>query len=166
MKRRGSTDSLSGRNKGKKKGAIEIAEKLYLNCTYETFQSAKSAAEEYDKNLVELKSAHEMILRSAAYLRERKVHLEDLDLDMDQIRYDIRETEKQISSKQEERTSILEQLALTDYEAVKDRLDACISWLNAFPKEFQKRVPKRHKRRMKQTDRSEPYQQCGYDKGI
>ena len=70
----------------------------------------------------------------------RKVHLEDLDLDMDQIRYDIRETEKQISSKQEERTSILEQLALTDYEAVKDRLDACISWLNAFPKEFQKRV--------------------------
>ena len=41
---------------------------------------------------------------------------------MDQIRYDIRETEKQISSKQEERTSILEQLALTDYEAVKDRL--------------------------------------------
>lgn len=126
--------------KEKKKGAIEIAEKLYLNCTYETFQSAKSAAEEYDKNLVELKSAHEMILRSAAYLRERKVHLEDLDLDMDQIRYDIRETEKQISSKQEERTSILEQLALTDYEAVKDRLDACISWLNAFPKEFQKRV--------------------------
>lgn len=79
--------------KEKKKGAIEIAEKLYLNCTYETFQSAKSAAEEYDKNLVELKSAHEMILRSAAYLRERKVHLEDLDLDMDQIRYDIRETE-------------------------------------------------------------------------
>ena len=67
--------------KEKKKGAIEIAEKLYLNCTYETFQSAKSAAEEYDKNLVELKSAHEMILRSAAYLRERKVHLEDLDLD-------------------------------------------------------------------------------------
>ena len=55
---------------------------MYLNCTYETFQSAKSAAEEYDKNLVELKSAHEMILRSAAYLRERKVHLEDLDLDM------------------------------------------------------------------------------------
>ena len=81
-----------------------------------------------------------MILRSEQYLWERKVHLEDLDLDMDQIRYDIRETEKQISSKQEERTSILEQLALTDYEAVKDRLDACISWLNAFPKEFQKRV--------------------------
>ncbi len=73
MKRRWK-NSLSGRNKGKEK---RVRLRSLKNCISTVLMRRsrvqKDAAEEYDKNLVELKSAHEMILRSAkAYLRERK----------------------------------------------------------------------------------------------
>ena len=100
--------------KNKKRAVLEIAEKLYLTCSYEVFFEAKNAAEGYDKALVGLKSDHEMLVHSVRYLKDRKQHLEDLDDDLDQIRYDIAEQERQIKRQQEERESILGQLALTD----------------------------------------------------
>ncbi len=126
--------------KNRRKEAIEIAEKLYLTCSYEVFNDAKAAADDYDKALVRLKSVHEMFIRSIAYMQERKRHLEELDYDMDQVRYDIGENEKQVRKKQEERKSILEQLALTDYEEIKERLDACVKWLGSYPAKVQKAV--------------------------
>ena len=119
--------------KEKKKKALEIAESLYLTCSYEVFKEAKRAAEEYGRHLISLIAAHEMFLRSLEYLKERKEHLEDLDADMEQIRYDLFEIQKEIRRKTEEQTSIQEQLRLTDYEEIKDRLDACIKWLQAYP---------------------------------
>ena len=74
-----------------------------------------------------------MFLRSLEYLKERKEHLEDLDADMEQIRYDLFEIQKELRRKTEEQTSIQEQLRLTDYEEIKDRLDACIKWLQEYP---------------------------------
>lgn len=126
--------------KNKKRAVLEIAEKLYLTCSYEVFFEAKNAAEGYDKALVGLKSDHEMLVHSVRYLKDRKQHLEDLDDDLDQIRYDIAEQERQIKRKQEERESILGQLALTDYEAIRERLDTCVKWLKAFPQELQKQT--------------------------
>ena len=68
--------------KNKKRAVLEIAEKLYLTCSYEVFFEAKNAAEGYDKALVGLKSDHEMLVHSVRYLKDRKQHLEDLDEDV------------------------------------------------------------------------------------
>ena len=122
--------------KEKKKKALEIAEALYLTCSYDIFKEAKKAAEEYGKHLISLIAAHEMYLRSLMYLRERKEHLEDLDADMEQIRYDLQEIQKEIRRKTEEQASIQEQLRLTDYEEIKERLDACINWLQEYPEQL------------------------------
>ena len=119
--------------KEKKKEALAIAEATYLTCSYSVFQEAKEAAEEYGKHLVGLKAAHEMFLTSLEYLRERNLRLENLDADMDQIRYDMNEIKKEIRKKTEEKSSIEEQLELTDYEEIKDRLDYCITWLQEYP---------------------------------
>ena len=86
--------------------------------------------------MISLIAAHEMYLRSLMYLRERKEHLEDLDADMEQIRYDLQEIQKEIRRKTEEQTSIQEQLRLTDYEEIKERLDACINWLQDYPEQL------------------------------
>ena len=93
--------------KEKKKKALEIAEALYLTCSYDIFKEAKKAAEEYGKHLISLIAAHEMYLRSLMYLRERKEHLEDLDADMEQIRYDLQEIQKEIRRKTEEQNRLL-----------------------------------------------------------
>ena len=132
--------------KQKKKAVLEIAEKLYLHCSYDVFYQTKKAAERYDKDLTVLKSAHEMFLRSVEYLKERKEHLEMLDYDMDNLRYDIADIEKQIRIKKEEQTSIQKQLELTDYESIKERLDACVFWLHSYPEELQKCVAEKTKK--------------------
>ena len=119
--------------KEKKKKALEIAESLYLTCSYEIFKEAKSSAEEYGKHLIGLKAAHEMFLTSLEYLRERQLRLESLDADMDQIRYDMSEIKKEIRKRTEEQSSIQKQLQLTDYEEIKERLDYCINWLQEYP---------------------------------
>ena len=126
--------------KDKRKAALEISEKLYLTCSYDSFADAKEAAEEYDKALVRLAAVHELLISSISHMKERRRHLEDLDYDMDQVRYDIRENEKQLDKKKAERKSILEQLALTDYEEIKERLDACVNWLAAYPALLEKTV--------------------------
>ena len=122
--------------KEKKKKALKIAESLYLTCSYDVFKEAKEAAEEYGKHLISLAAEHEMFLQSLEYLKERKERLEDLDADMEQIRYDLSGIQKEIRRKTEEQTSIQEQLCLTDYEEIKDRLDACIKWLQAYPEQL------------------------------
>lgn len=118
----------------KKETALEIAKTLYLSCTYEVFRRAKSAAEAYGMHLVSLNAAHELYLKSLEYLRGHRQRLEEVDADIDNIRYDVSEIEKEIRRKSEEQKSVQEQLSLTDYEEIRERLDYCISWLNSYPK--------------------------------
>ena len=74
--------SLAEEIKEQKRTALEISEKLYLTCSYNVFKNAKAAAEGYDKNLIELKSNHELFIRSVEHLKDRREYLEDLDLDI------------------------------------------------------------------------------------
>ena len=89
-------------------------------------------------------------MRSVEYLKERKEHLEMLDYDMDNLRYDIADIEKQIRIKKEEQTSIQKQLELTDYELKSD-------WMLVFfgciliRKNYRNVLQKRQKRSMKQN---------------
>lgn len=126
--------------KEKKKEVLVIAETLYLDCSYTVFKDAKTAAEEYGRHLVGLKAVHEMLLTSIGYLFSLNENLENLDADMDQIRYDLTSLQREITRKTEEKYSIEEQLRLTDYEEIKERLDTCISWLRAYPEKLQEAV--------------------------
>ena len=124
---------LNGVLKEQKQAVLELAKGLYLSCTYEVFQTAEKAAESYGRHLIELKAVHEMVVRSVEYLQESRERLEDLDADLEQARYDISGIQREIYQKTQERNSIQEQLQLTDYEQIKDRLDQCIRWLRSYP---------------------------------
>ena len=63
---------------------------------------AKMQQKDMIKALVGLKSDHEMLVHSVRYLKDRKQHLEDLDDDLDQIRYDMRGQERQIKGSRKE----------------------------------------------------------------
>ena len=121
----------------KKKEALQIAEKLYLTCSYEVFLRADEAARGYGQHFYQLKSGHELFVQMVSHLRELGERMEDLDADMDQIRYDAGNTEKALRADRAEYASVQEQLKLTDYEEIKERLDACVKWLNEYPKKLQ-----------------------------
>ena len=126
--------------KEKKKAVLIIAEALYLTCSFEIFKEAKTAAEDYGKHLVELKAIHEMLLRSIETLDGLKNRMEDLDIDLEQIRYDLSSIQKELIRKKEERKSIEEQMELTDYNDIKERLDECVTWLRRYPEKLQENV--------------------------
>ena len=138
--------------KEKKKAAMEIAGKLYLSCDYHTFLQASQAAEDYAGNLVKLKSCHEMYRRSVLYIKDLQGHLEEIDQDMEDLRYDISALEKEQKNRQAEYASVVEQLKLTDYEQMKERLDYCVKWLREYPGEVQDCV--REKTRKQEQARS------------
>ena len=126
--------------KEKKKSVLIVAEALYLTCSFDVFKEAKTAAEDYGKHLVELKAIHEMLLRSIETLEGLKNRMEDLDIDLEQISYDLSSIQKELIRKKEERKSIEEQLELTDYNDIKERLDECVTWLRQYPEKLQENV--------------------------
>lgn len=146
---------LSEKIKEKKKKALEIAEQLYLTCTYAVFKEASEAAADYERNLVSLKAAHEMMVRSVLHLKSLEEDKERIDGDLQDIRYDLSSAQRQLGKLSEEHNSIIQQLKLTDYEQIKERLDACIAWLKEYPDKLEECV----KNRTKLQDRQETLQQ-------
>ena len=120
--------------------AGEIADKLYLTCRLDVFQKADTASRTYEKAFYRLKAGHEVYIQMIRYENELEEQLSGLDFDMDQIRYDMGIIERQLNKEKAEYDSVREQLKLTDYEEIKERLDACVTWLNAYPKKLEKCV--------------------------
>lgn len=125
---------LTEKLKQLKKEALEIADKLYLTCSYEVFRRAEEAAGEYGQYFYQLKSGHELYLQIVCHKRELMERIGDLEADMEQIRYDMRNTENVLKKELAEYLSVQEQLGLTDYEEIKERLDHCMKWLEDYPK--------------------------------
>ena len=116
-----------------KKEAVQIAEKLYLTCSLEVFRRAEAASRMYGKHFYRVRSAHEIYLQITLHLGELQDRMEELNEDMDQIRYDAGNTARALRKDREEHSSVREQLKLTDYEKIKNRLDLCLGWLKEYP---------------------------------
>ena len=117
--------------------AAEIAQRLYLTCSFAVFRQADQAADAYEKHFYQLKSGHEVYLQIHFHLSELEERLEELDGEMEQIRYEAGTVSRQLKKEQEELQSVRDQLELTDYEQIRQRLDACLEWLKAYPGKLQ-----------------------------
>ena len=117
--------------------AAEIAQRLYLACSYGTFRRAEAASADYRQHFYQLRSGHELFLQICAHLEELEERREILDGEMDQIRYEEGSAERELKKEQEEYSSILQQLELTDYEQIRQRLDECMDWLKNYPGRLQ-----------------------------
>lgn len=117
------------------KQAAALAEKLYLPCVLERFLEAKTAAEEYWKQLYELKGGHFSYIQMQVRVEELREVLDNLDLDMDTLRYDEGKYRRTLLQEQEELNSIQQQLSMTNYEEIRERLDYCMNRLMKIPKE-------------------------------
>ena len=120
-----------------KRQAAEIARKLYLTCSYETFRRADEAASDYRQHFYQLRSGHELFLQIRSHMEELGERQEILDGEMDQIRYEAGSAGRELKKEQEEYDSILRQLELTDYEQIRQKLDECMEWLKDYPERLQ-----------------------------
>lgn len=120
--------------------AKEIADPIYMACNYSDFKTALEEMKVYDKRTMELKMEHSQYLRITEGLAHIQAAVEDLDADIGQIRDDLAEIQNRIHKENLELDSIRKQLALTNYEEIKDRLDYCMGRLLEISEEIERAI--------------------------
>lgn len=116
--------------------AIAIAEKTYLSCQLEVFIEAKENMEQYQKEFYILQTEHMKYIQLFQQILRIEEDVQSKEIDMDNIRYDLQKYERAIRADELEVISVREQLGLTNYEEIKERLGYCLDRLGAIPKEM------------------------------
>lgn len=113
----------------------QVCEKTYLSIRLDVFQKAKVDLRTYEKLFYKVQQLHEKYVNGTKMLQYYQDNLENLQQDLDVIRYDWNQAKRKLKIKEESLLSIREQLKLTDYEKVKERLEYCINRLQNLPVE-------------------------------
>lgn len=113
----------------------QVCEKTYLSIRLDVFQKAKVDLRTYEKLFYEVQQFHDKYVNGVRMLQYHQDNLEVLEEDLDVIRYEWNQAKRKLKTKEEHLTSIREQLKLTDYEKIKERLEYCIHRLQNIPEE-------------------------------
>ena len=111
----------------------EICTKCHLNARMEIFANADRDLTSYASDLSELTRLHNSYLNGKETLETISNALMEISYDLDNLRYDLSRMEKSLKEKKGEHESLLKQLEMTDYEAIKERLDFLVKRLDEIP---------------------------------
>lgn len=113
----------------------EICRKCYLAPRLDLFTQALKDLGTYRELLMEVQVNHDRYRSGIRYMRTLEDSLEEIDADLDAIRYELGRTTRKVKELEASLRSVQEQLQLTDYEAIRERLDYCLSRLKKLPDE-------------------------------
>lgn len=120
--------------------AQSICGKTYLKIRLDVFQKALENLKDYREHLTQIEIFYARYQNGLTNLLGQREYLEDIDADLDDILYDLSRTERKLSEAKKMVESIQKQLALTNYEEIKERLDHCIRRLRELPGEKENSV--------------------------
>lgn len=118
----------------------EVCQKCYLSPRLDLFTETAAALEGYNEILTNLQIAYGNYVNGISSIRVQQEYLEDIEAGLDDIRYDLN---RMVQSEREKKgilDSVLQQLALTDYEKIRERLEWCIERLGKLPSEIERSV--------------------------
>ncbi len=118
----------------------EICGKCYLPPRLDTFTQALKSLYRYKELLAELQVLHGNYQNGRRYIESRREYLEEVEADLDDIRYELGRIMRKVRELEGLLVSVREQLALTDYEEIKERLDYCVKRLGELPGERERCV--------------------------
>lgn len=114
-----------------KEDSYYACEKIYIEPKqYERYITAIDICNDYDKLYSSLIGEHKVYLNNYDYAQGRKVELEEVEYEISEIRVEIRDLGREIIELNDRIDSILEQLKLYDYEAIKSRIQENIRMLD------------------------------------
>ena len=112
----------------------EACQKCYLKARLDLFEEVQEALKEYTECLNQLQICHKDYINTLHYaIRSQEFYLEDIEKDLDDIRYELGRKSHTAKQKEAELLAVQEQLKLTDYEKIKSRLDYCMERLSVIP---------------------------------
>ncbi len=113
----------------------ELCSKCYLTARLDLFTEVLQSLQEYKRLLMELQIAHSNYRNGIQNLQSLQERLDALEEDLDTIRYECGKAARKIKEIESSLESVREQLKLTDYEQIKERLDHCVERLRVLPQE-------------------------------
>lgn len=113
----------------------EICGKCYLAPRLDVFSQAVEALKRYKELLAGLQVIHGNYQNTLRYVESQQENLEAVELDLDDIRYEQNRIVQKVRELEGRLDSVKAQLALTDYEEIKERLDYCVERLRMIPNE-------------------------------
>ena len=113
----------------------EICSKCYLTARLDIFTNTLQALGRYRELLTYLQMEHGHYLNGVQNMLRLEDNLESLDEDLDTIRYELGGMARKAKTLKSELESVREQLKLTDYDKIKERLDYCLERLAKLPAE-------------------------------
>ena len=123
--------------------AQEACRKCYLSPRLDLFEKVTESLKEYQELLAGLQVEHGKYVNGVSSANLQKEYLEDIDRDLDDIRYELGRILNRQKTAKSALGSVLEQLKLTDYEKIRERLDFCLERLASIPGEKETAVGKR-----------------------
>ncbi|MFA5635638.1 MAG: TIGR02680 family protein [Anaerovoracaceae bacterium] len=112
-----------------------LAKKVNLMVDIPAFTDARGAVKEYKSLLGDLMILHSRYLQVQELLNNLGEKLEDIDGDLDEILYDKNKIERRLSGEEQKLSKCDEQLAMSNYEEIKEQLDHCLTRLMEVPQE-------------------------------
>ncbi|MEG0155224.1 MAG: TIGR02680 family protein [Lachnospiraceae bacterium] len=120
-----------------------VCKNVYLTARLDVFLAADADLKDYKEKLTQLQLTHGNYQNGLQNLRNQEETLDYIDGDLENILYELLEQQRQLQGQTKALASIKEQLALTNYEEIKERLDDCVKRLAAIPKEKEAAVEKK-----------------------
>ena len=121
----------------------EVCQKCYLSPRLDLFTETAAALASYKELLTNLEIDYGNYVNGISFIRVQQEYLEEIDAVLDDIRYDLNRMIQNEREKKGTLESILEQLALTDYEKIRERLEWCIERLGKLPLEIEESVSRK-----------------------
>lgn len=113
----------------------QICGKCYLPARLDVFVQALQSLGSYRELLTQVQVNHGRYISGVHFLATQKLQMEEMDADLDDIRYELGRISRKISQLEAALASVREQLKLTDYEQIRERLDHCVERLSKLPGE-------------------------------
>jgi uncharacterized protein (TIGR02680 family) len=120
----------------------KICAKAYLAIRLDVFYEARDDLADYQSLMSDLKISHQNYLTELQQMKMTENYIEEVLQDMDDILYDQNKAKRQKRERLSERDSILEQLKLTNYEAIRQKLDECMRRISILPVEIEQSIIK------------------------
>ena len=121
---------------------LHISKKLDLTGRLDVFVQAKEDIYEYKQYLTEVQINYAKYGETLIVIESLSSQLEDVDADLDGLLYDLHSFSASLRKVKMNLESIQEQLSLTNYKEIKERLDYCVKRSKEIPGEMEETIRK------------------------
>ena len=138
LKKRAELDEIMGKVR-------EICNRCYMKARLDVFEEALESLSRYEQLLTEVRVSYGKYHSGIVACEDKRNSMNDIDADLDDIRYEKGRISRKHQELEANLDSVREQLKLTDYEQIKERLDFCLERLAKLPEEKKDAIQKDQK---------------------